>query len=79
MTTPTEFEMKSAIIEVLNLEDITPDDIGADEDLFGNTGLPVPDVWPLQHPVVYTFIWIVVLLVVFVPIAVRTYLRAAVR
>ena len=51
----------------------------AARNLFGNTGLAVPDVWPLQHPVVYTFIWIVGLLVVFVPLAVRTYLRAAVR
>ena len=51
----------------------------AARNLFGNTGLPAPDVWPLQHPVVYTFLWIVLLLVVFVPLAVRTYLRAAVR
>ncbi len=51
----------------------------AARNLFGNTGLAVPNVWPLQHPVVYTFIWIVVLLLVFVPLAVRTYLRAAVR
>jgi ABC-2 type transport system permease protein len=49
--------------------------------LFGNTApsLVVPDVWPLQHPVVYTLIWVVVLLVVFVPLAVRTYLRSALR
>ncbi|QDH74010.1 phosphopantetheine-binding protein [Brevundimonas sp. M20] len=48
MTTPTEFEMKSAIIEVLNLEDITPDDIGADEDLFGNTGLALDSIDALE-------------------------------
>jgi ABC-2 type transport system permease protein len=49
--------------------------------LFGNTSpaLPVPDVWPLQHPVTYTLLWVVVLLVVFVPLAVRTYLRSALR
>jgi ABC-2 type transport system permease protein len=49
--------------------------------LFGNTApaLVVPDVWPLQHPVTYTLIWVVVLLVVFVPLAVRTYLRSALR
>ncbi len=49
--------------------------------LFGNTSesLPVSDVWPLQHPVTYTLLWVVVLLVVFVPLAVRTYLRSALR
>jgi len=46
---------------------------------FGNVGLRVPDVWPLQHPVTYTLIWVVVLLVIFVPLAVRTYLRSALR
>ena len=51
----------------------------AARDLFGNTGAAVPHAWPLEHPVVYTFAWIIGLLVVFVPLAVRTYLRAAVR
>jgi len=46
---------------------------------FGNVGLRVPDVWPLQHPVTYTLVWVVVLLVIFVPLAVRTYLRSALR
>jgi ABC-2 type transport system permease protein len=30
-------------------------------------------VWPLQNPVLYTLIWVVVMLVVFVPLSVRKY------
>jgi ABC transporter DrrB family efflux protein len=49
--------------------------------LFGNTGTaPLPDgPWSLHHPVLYTLFWIVGLLVVFVPLAVRQYKRAASR
>ena len=49
--------------------------------LFGNTGTaPLPDSpWSLQHPVIYTLIWIVGLLLVFVPLSVRQYKRAASR
>jgi acyl carrier protein len=39
MSTPTESELKAMIIEILNLEDVAPEDISSDEDLFGNTGL----------------------------------------
>ena len=47
--------------------------------LFGNTGTgPLPDhPWSLHHPIIYTLIWIVGLLAVFVPLAVRQYERAA--
>jgi ABC-2 type transport system permease protein len=47
--------------------------------LFGNvaTGAPTPQGWALQHPVVYVFIWVALFLVVFVPLAVRTYRRTA--
>jgi ABC transporter DrrB family efflux protein len=49
--------------------------------LFGNTSsaLPAPDVWPMQHPVVYTLIWVAIILAVFIPLAVRQYSRAASR
>jgi ABC transporter DrrB family efflux protein len=49
--------------------------------LFGNTspGLRVPPAWSLQHPTLYVLLWVVVLLVVFVPLSVRTYQRAATR
>ena len=48
-------------------------------ELFGNTrpDLPVADVWSLQHPVLYTLLWIVGILLVFVPVATRQYRKAA--
>lgn len=48
---------------------------------FGNVppGQQVPDAWPLQHPTLYTLIWVAGLLVVFVPLSVRMYLRTALR
>jgi ABC-2 type transport system permease protein len=47
--------------------------------LFGNVaeGAPPPDTWSMQHPVLYTLIWIVILLAVFVPLSTRRYQRAA--
>ena len=50
-------------------------------ELFGNTGTaPLPtSPWSLAHPVIYTLLWIVGLLVVFIPLAVRQYKRAASR
>jgi len=49
--------------------------------LFGN--LPPdasqPATWALQHPVLYTLIWVVLILLVFVPLSVRQYGRAASR
>jgi ABC transporter DrrB family efflux protein len=53
----------------------------ASRQLFGNTGTaPLPrSPWSLHHPILYTLIWIVGLLVVFVPLAVRQYKRAASR
>ena len=53
----------------------------AARELFGNTSpaVPVPDVWSLQHPVLYTLVWCAVLLVLFVPLATRLYRRAASR
>jgi ABC-2 type transport system permease protein len=49
--------------------------------LFGNTApiLEASDAWPMQHAVLYTLIWIVVLLAVFVPLSVRIYQRTASR
>ena len=55
--------------------------VQAARQLFGNTaaGLPVPSAWSLQHPAVYVLLWVAALLVVFVPLAVRTYQRTATR
>jgi len=49
----------------------------AARELFGNTSpaLPAPNVWPLQHPVLYTLLWVLLLLIVFVPLSVRKYVR----
>jgi ABC-2 type transport system permease protein len=47
---------------------------------FGNTGnLPKQHVWSLAHPVVYTLIWVGIILAIFIPLSVRQYKRAASR
>jgi ABC-2 type transport system permease protein len=53
----------------------------AARELFGNipAGAPEPEVWSLAHPVLYTLLWAVVILAVFVPLSVRAYLRTASR
>ena len=45
---------------------------------FGNIppGTPEPTVWPLQNPILYTLIWVVLIIAVFAPLAVRRYRRA---
>lgn len=49
--------------------------------LFGNTSpaVPVAEAWPLQHPVLATLLWSIVILVLFIPLAVRRYQKAAAR
>jgi ABC transporter DrrB family efflux protein len=49
--------------------------------LFGNTSAktPAPKDWSLQHPVIYTLLWVALLLAVFIPLSVRQYKRAASR
>jgi ABC-2 type transport system permease protein len=53
----------------------------AARELFGNTNpaFPPPDVWPLQHPVIYSLMWSLAVLVVFVPLAIRQYQRTTSR
>ncbi|GAA4710126.1 ABC transporter permease [Phytohabitans rumicis] len=53
----------------------------AARELFGNTSpaMPPPDAWPLRHPVVTSFAWVVVLLAIFVPLAVQRYKKAVSR
>ncbi|MGH2678314.1 MAG: ABC transporter permease [Actinomycetota bacterium] len=47
---------------------------------FGNTGtLPEPEVWSLANPVLYTLIWVVIILAIFVPLSIRQYKKAATR
>jgi ABC transporter DrrB family efflux protein len=47
--------------------------------LFGNlpAGLPAPTVWPLRNAVLYTLIWVVLIIAVFAPLAVHRYRTAA--
>jgi ABC-2 type transport system permease protein len=50
--------------------------VAACRELFGNPSLADPNaVWPLQHPVLATLAWSVVLLAVFVPLATLRYQR----
>ena len=53
----------------------------AARNLFGNVApnAAKPSGWALQHAELYTGMWIVGLLIVFVPLAVRSYLRTALR
>lgn len=53
----------------------------AARDLFGNTSpkVPAPDTWPMHHAVLYSVLWSVFLVVIFVPLAVRQYKKAAAR
>ena len=39
-------------------------------ELFGNTSaeVPVPDAWSMQNPVLYTLIWVALILIAFVPL-----------
>jgi len=49
----------------------------AARELFGNDALVAPaTVWPLQHPVLYTLIWSVIILLVFIPLTNLQYRRA---
>ncbi|MCE7008828.1 ABC transporter permease [Kibdelosporangium philippinense] len=53
----------------------------AARDLFGNTHpeLPTPDAWPLQNPVLATLAWTAIILLIFVPFAIRRYRKAVSR
>jgi ABC transporter DrrB family efflux protein len=53
----------------------------AARDLFGNipAGTPEPSAWPLQHAALYTLIWTVVILLIFVPVANWQYRRSTSR
>ena len=46
--------------------------------LFGNPNTPATpgDPWPIQHPIAYTLIWIVAIIAVCAPLAVRAYDRS---
>jgi len=47
--------------------------------LFGNLppGTPEAAAWPLQNAVLYTLLWVVIIIAVFAPLAVSRYKNAA--
>ena len=48
----------------------------AAREAFGNTiGMP-PDTWSLQNPILYSLIWIGIILAVFIPLSIRQYNKA---
>jgi ABC-2 type transport system permease protein len=51
----------------------------ATRELFGNTSpaLAPSDTWSMQHPVIYTLIWVAGILAVFIPLASWQYKRAS--
>jgi ABC-2 type transport system permease protein len=53
----------------------------AARELFGNTdpAIAPPSAWPLQHPVFTSLAWVVVLLLIFVPMAIHRYKQAVSR
>src|SRR5690606_11302975 len=53
----------------------------ATRELFGNTNpaMLTPEAWPLRNPVVYSLLWVIVIMVVFVPLSIRQFKRAASR
>jgi len=53
----------------------------AARDAFGNTSpqLPPADNWAMQNPEAYTLIWVGLILVLFIPLSIRQYRRAASR
>jgi ABC-2 type transport system permease protein len=50
-------------------------------ELFGNVpaGAPTAEAWSLQNPVLYSSLWAVLILIVFVPLSVRLYVRTSSR
>jgi ABC transporter DrrB family efflux protein len=55
--------------------------VQAARELFGNVApnVPTSDAWPLQNPVLYVLIWVVVILAIFVPLSIAQFARAATR
>ncbi len=55
--------------------------VAAIRELFGNVppGYTAGDAWPMQHPVLASVLWCVLILAVFVPVGIARYRRAASR
>ncbi|SFL21408.1 hypothetical protein SAMN05216275_1744 [Streptosporangium canum] len=44
--------------------------------LVGDIPRAVPEVWPLRYPNRSSFLWVTLILVIFVPLAIRRYRKA---
>ncbi len=53
--------------------------VQATRELFGNTSVSMSDAWPMQNPAVYTLLWVVVILAIFVPLSIRQYKRSTLK
>jgi ABC-2 type transport system permease protein len=54
--------------------------VAAARELFGNTSpllQSASTAWPMQHPILTTWLWFAVIMAIFVPLAIRQYRRAA--
>jgi len=54
--------------------------VAAVRELFGNTSAALQatsTAWPMQHPILATWLWFVVIIAIFVPLAIRQYRKAA--
>jgi ABC-2 type transport system permease protein len=53
----------------------------AARELFGNTSdkSPAPDTWPMHHAALYTVLWSLALVAIFLPLSVRQYRKAVAR
>ena len=57
----------------------------AAREAFGNlgppppVGPPPPDAWSLQNPILYTVLWVGIIMAIFVPLSIRQYKRKAAR
>ena len=48
-------------------------------EILREVGMPPSDAWSLQNPVLYSLIWIGIILAIFIPLATREYTKAASR
>lgn len=51
--------------------------VAATRDLFGNPQLSQSTAWPIENPLAASLLWMVVILAIFMPLAVRQYKKAA--
>jgi hypothetical protein len=53
--------------------------VGATRELFGNTSeaMSASGPWPIENPILASFLWMAVILAVFVPLSIRQYKKAS--